>query len=164
MSPGRRACLALAASALLAACAHTPPESTGAAVETQSWQGRLSLNVASEPPQALHAQFALQGHAEAGRLELISPLGNTVAVLQWQPGQAELLQAGESRLYPSLDTLAQEATGAALPLAALFDWLAGRATPAAGWQADLHALDQGRLRARRLYPTPEADLRLVLDR
>ncbi len=163
MSLRRRAALAalLAASALLAACAHHPPATP--TPDAQAWQGRLSLTVASEPPQALHAQFTLQGHAEAGRLSLDSPLGSTLAVLQWQPGQAELLQGGQARQYDSLDALAQEATGAALPLAALFDWLQGRDTPAPGWQADLGQISHGRLSARRLMPLPEAELRVILD-
>jgi outer membrane lipoprotein LolB len=54
-------------------------------------------------------------------------------------------------------------TGAALPVAALFDWLAGRAADVAGWQVDLSLREQGRLSARRDTPRPGAELRLVLD-
>ena len=47
--------------------------------------------------------------------------------------------------------------------AALFDWLQGRATAAAGWQVDLSRMEQGRLSARRHDPQPPAALRIVLD-
>jgi outer membrane lipoprotein LolB len=57
-----------------------------------------------------------------------------------------------------------EATGSAIPVAALFDWLEGRNTAVPGWQADLSELGQGRLRAQRMQPPPAADLRVVLDR
>jgi outer membrane lipoprotein LolB len=60
--------------------------------------------------------------------------------------------------------LVAHATGAAIPVAALFDWLRGIDTPVAGWKADLSLLSQGRLRAQRLEPPPPADLRFVLDR
>jgi outer membrane lipoprotein LolB len=51
-----------------------------------------------------------------------------------------------------------------MPVAALFDWLAGVPTPVPGWEPDLAALSDGRIRAHRTQPPPEADLRVVLDR
>jgi outer membrane lipoprotein LolB len=60
--------------------------------------------------------------------------------------------------------MVEQATGASLPVAALFDWLAGVNTPVPGWEADLSQLGEGRLRAQRREPPPLADLRVVLDR
>jgi outer membrane lipoprotein LolB len=85
-------------------------------------------------------------------------------VLGWTPGTAVLRSNGKTREFPSLDALAQEATGAQLPVAALFDWLAGRATPIPGWEPDVSQVAEGRLRARRTDPTPPADLRVVFER
>jgi outer membrane lipoprotein LolB len=71
---------------------------------------------------------------------------------------------GKTRNFDSVESLVTHATGAAIPVAALFDWLRGIDTPVAGWQPDLSLLAQGRLRARRVEPSPPADLRVVLDR
>ena len=97
-------------------------------------------------------------------LGAVSPLGNTLALLQWQPGRAELHDSRGVRPYASLDELAASVTGTPIPLAALFDWLHGQPREAAGWSADLSRLDAGRLTARRHQPLPSAELRLVLDR
>jgi outer membrane lipoprotein LolB len=63
-----------------------------------------------------------------------------------------------------MNALVERATGSAIPLAALFDWLRGIDTPVPGWRADLSQLEQGRLAALRLEPPPEADLRVVFER
>jgi outer membrane lipoprotein LolB len=120
--------------------------------------------VDSEPPQSYSAGFTLAGTAQTGQLSLSSPLGSTLAVMQWQPGQALLRQGEQTRRYASLDELAAAVTGTPLPLAALFDWLHGTPQTAEGWQADLSRLPEGRLTARRLLPPPAAELRLVLER
>ncbi len=54
-------------------------------------------------------------------------------------------------------------TGSDIPVAALFDWLQGKATTVSGWQTDLSRIADGRLRAERYSPPPEASLRIVLD-
>ncbi len=150
---------------LLAGCAQPtlrPP--TGSPAAASYWQGRLALRVAAQPePTSFFANFELQGTAETGELLLSSPIGTTVAQLRWNPQTALLRNNGQTRAFDSLDALAQEATGTALPIAALFEWLQGRAVSAAGWQADLTQLDAGRLLARRLQPAPAADLRLILE-
>ncbi len=150
---------------LLAGCAQPvlrPP--AGSAAAAAYWQGRLALRVASHPePTSFFANFELQGTAEAGELRLSSPIGTTLAQLRWSPQTALLRNNGQTRVFDSLDTLAQEATGTAIPIAALFEWLQGRPVAAAGWQADLSQLAAGRLLAQRLDPAPAADLRLILD-
>ena len=94
---------------------------------------------------------------------LYGPLGSTAAHLNWTPDAATLRSNGSVRQFNSLDALALQATGTNLPIAALFDWLAGRDVPVPGWQADLSQLGQGRLTARRTQPEPSAELRLILE-
>jgi outer membrane lipoprotein LolB len=71
---------------------------------------------------------------------------------------------GQTRQFESVDSLVQHATGAAIPVAALFDWLRGIATPVPGWHPDLSQLAQGRIFATRSEPPPQADLRVAIDR
>lgn len=135
-----------------------------AALPASQWSGRLALQVEGGAPGSFAAGFELRGRPEAGELLILTPLGSTAARLEWSPGQARLFAGGQVREAASVDALAQEVTGAPLPVAALFDWLAGTATPIAGWQADLSELREGRLAARRDSPPPVARLRLVLER
>lgn len=151
-----RRAAALALVSLLGACATRPPLPAG------GWSGRLALRVDSQPPQAFSALFDLHGTAEAGELQLTSVLGQTLATVRWSPAGAELQRGNDLQRRGSLDELTRELTGAALPVAALFDWLAGRSSEASGWQADLSAQSQGRLVARREQPAPAAELRLVV--
>ena len=148
--------------ALLAACA-TPPKPVAAPGE-QAWSGRMALTVDGQASQSFSAGFELKGAPEAGELTLTNPLGGTVAVLSWSPGNATLRSNGATRQFDSLEALAQEATGAPLPVASLFDWLSGKPTPVPGWEPDVTQVAEGRLRARRVAPPPAADLRLVFER
>ena len=152
---------AMACALALAGCA-TPPRT--AAPGEQSWTGRMALTVQGRAGDSFSAGFELRGAPQAGELRLFNPLGGTIAVLSWSPGKATLQANGRTREFPSVEALAQEATGAPLPLASLFDWLEGKATPVPGWAPDLSQLDAGRLRAHRSDPPPPADLRLVLER
>jgi outer membrane lipoprotein LolB len=153
--------LALAA-LLLAGCAHPlrPPEERSA----QYWSGRLALQVEESQSQSFAAAFELEGSPETGELKLFSPLGGTLARLIWAPGSATLNSGSKAQQFDSLEALAAQATGTALPVAALFDWLRGVNTPVPGWVADLSQLADGRLRARRVSPAPAADLRVALDK
>lgn len=157
-----RAWWGLALCALLLAGCAVPPRT--AAPGVQSWNGRLALSVEGQASQSFSAGFELKGAPEAGELSLFNPLGGTVAVLAWSPGTATLRANGSTRQFPSLEALAQEATGAPLPVASLFDWLAGKPTPVPGWEADVTQVAEGRLRARRTDPPPPADLRVVFER
>lgn len=153
----------LAALVLVAGCA-TPQRSTSAVSGSASWGGRMALQVEDNASQSFSAGFELRGSAASGELSLFNPLGGTVAVLAWAPGTASLRSNGELRQFDSLEALAAQATGAPIPVAALFDWLEGKPTAAAGWQPDLSQLQQGRLRARRTEPPPALDLRVAFDR
>ena len=127
------------------------------------WQGRLSLRIQSEPATSMSAGFLLRGEATHGRLDLYSPLGTTLAALRWSPDNVQLQQGGQLQRFESLDELTEQATGAALPVSALFDWLHGVPSLAPGWQADLSQLPQGLLIAQRITPNPTVHLRIKLD-
>lgn len=149
---------------LIAGCASTTRDK-GNFYPENHWQGRIAIKVLSAPPQAFSADFELDGQGEAGTLALFSPLGTTVAHMQWAPGLAQLRNGGELRNFDSLSALAQQATGTELPVAALFDWLRGTATAAPGWEADLSQLPEGRLLARRMADSaPAVELRILLER
>jgi outer membrane lipoprotein LolB len=123
----------------------------------------LALRLDTEPPQSFSASFQLSGQANQGELVLLTPIGSTAAAMAWSPGGATLRNGAESRAFASLEAMVSEVTGTPLPVAALFDWLAGQATPAPGWEVDLARLPQGRLTAQRKSPQPQAELRLILD-
>ena len=132
-------------------------------------QGRISLRVeanSEQPAQALYGAFVISGNAQAGELVLNSPLGNTVAKLTWTPQSAELIANNASTRYPSTDALLAAVTGTALPLTALFDWLAGINTPVEGWEVDVSKVmnaDSAKLTAKRIRPEPVVDLRIALE-
>jgi len=152
---------ALAVLSLLSACASlTPPHAQG----SQLLSGRLSVRVDSEPVRAFSAAFELSGDARTGALVLSSPLGATLAQARWAPGEAVLETPGTRARYPDLDTLAEQALGERVPLAALFDWLRGRPWSGAvsqglpagepgftqmGWRVGLARFAQGWVEARR---------------
>ena len=156
-------CLALIAMFLVVGCAGNQRATGQYDPQREEWAGRISLQVASEPVQSFSASFELKGRAESGELTLISPLGNVLAVLRWSPGQAQLDRGPQDiQRFASVDELMERATGAAIPLSALFAWLQGNNATASGWVADLTRYGEGRLSARRTL-APEANLRVVLD-
>jgi outer membrane lipoprotein LolB len=160
----RAALTALLLSCLwLSGCALPERSLNPDSVSAQVWRGRLALRFDDPSLKAFSAGFELTGNERTGELLLFSPLGTTVASLRWSPLGAFLLSEGSTRQFDSLDALALEATGAALPMASLFQWLQGQASEADGWQSDLSQLSQGKLQARRSRPLPAAELRLVLE-
>jgi outer membrane lipoprotein LolB len=154
----------LLAASLLAGCARPPATARPSDASHDFWSGRLSLQVQSEPAQSFSAGFELKGQPERGELTLISPLGNVLGVLRWSPSEA-VLDSGDhqSQRFESVDALMTQATGAAVPLSALFAWLQGDNTSVSGWTADLSRRSEGRILAKRIQPEPQADLRVVLD-
>lgn len=160
----RALCLGALAGAglLLAGCA--TPVAPHAAGEPTAWSGRLALRLESDPVQSFSALFELQGSAEAGKLVLTTPIGNTLAQLLWSPGEALLMDGRSTRRFASVDALIEAATGAAIPVGALFAWLAGREQSVDGWRPDLSQVKAGRLAAVRESPAPRADLRIVFER
>jgi outer membrane lipoprotein LolB len=155
--PTRGCAALLIALSVLAGCASAPRPAPDLA-------GRLALRVEAyqgAPARNVSAQFELRGDARAGELLLTSPLGSVAAQARWQPGSAELVTPDGTRRFDDLDSLAEELLGQALPLAALIDWLRGRAWPGApsatseggfeqlGWRVDLSRLAEGWVTAAR---------------
>lgn len=161
---------------LIAGCAtNTPTKGINSTLKTDntanevnfSRQGRIAIRVDSETPQSLSGAFTLNGNAQNGDLSLSTPLGSILAELSWTPQEAVLKANNETRRFDSTDALMLQVTGTVLPLAALFDWLAGRDTTAPGWQLDLTQMNQPdnqRLVAKRTAPLPTVELRVVLDK
>ena len=143
----------------LAGCAQPMPS---APVEENSWNGRIALQIDGQASQSFSAMFELRGTAQAGGLVLLSPFGNRIAQLDWKDGHAQLVSGQDTRTSDSLDTLLQDVTGTRIPVTALFSWLKGTQASAAGWQADLTGIADGRLTARRDDPQPTATLRIAL--
>lgn len=161
---------------LLAACATTPhPTPT---YPGDSVSGRLALRVEAHngvAARSFAAPFELRGQADAGQFSLFTPLGTTAARADWQAGQAVLTdEQGRQTRYSSLDGLAADMLGEALPMAALLDWLRGQPWTGApheangtgfaqlGWQIDTRARDEGRIEARRSAP-PVVTVRVRLE-
>jgi len=162
----KRRALLLAGSAVLlvlAGCA-SPGGAPGPGARTEAWSGRLSLRLEGDASQSFSAVFELRGAPRAGELILTSPIGSTLARLHWAPGEAVLSNGSETRRYESVDALIEAATGAAIPVGALFAWLAGRDERVPGWRPDLSQVAAGRLQATRESPAPRADLRIVFER
>ena len=152
----------------IAGCAHkmdaTGTNNIKKEAETAFWAGRISMQVQSDPVQAFFAGFELKGQADIGELTLISPLGSILGVMRWTPTEATLDQGGSIQRFATTNELLAQATGAAVPISALFDWLGGKNTTAPGWTADLSQRVNGRITAQRTEPSPQANLRIVLDR
>ena len=151
---------------LLSGCAtpnRTDKAITNEQASSQEWQGRISVQVFGDAPTSMSASFLLRGDANNGELDLYSPLGNTVGALQWTPHFVQLSDGNKHQYFSSLAELTEKTTGAALPINAIFSWLQGRNEQATGWQADLSAVSQGALTARRTAPAPEVTLRIKFD-
>lgn len=168
----RGACAAFLAVLLaLGGCALPPPSTVPATV----LGGRLAVRVDSDPPRSFAAEFELRGDARVGSLRLIGPLGLTAAEARWSPAGASLLTGDGVQAYPDTESLGAAALGERVPLAALLDWLRGRAWPQApseavpsgfaqlGWRVDLSRAAEGRIEARR-EAAPAVTVRAQVER
>lgn len=144
------------------------PSGSLQSIEISVWHGRLAVTVQADseqsPARSFVGDFELSGSAAAGRLVLYSPLGMTVASLNWTPTIALLRSGGEFRAFESLDALITQTLGTEVPVTALFAWLAGESTSTGGWNADLSQRASGHITARRTSPSPAAEIRLILER
>lgn len=164
---------AAGAAALTAGCAALAPPPLPPGLIS----GRLAVLVAphdGHPASQIGGSFELRGNAAHGQLDLVSPLGITVARARWSPRRVELASAEGPVVFASLDELSTQTFGEPLPLAALFDWLRGRPWPGApalmatdgfeqlGWQIDTSRLADGQFAARR-PAAPTVTLRARLE-
>lgn len=148
---------------MLNACATGIKQNVAPVQATKEWTGRLSLQVQSDPPQQLNASFALQGGAQKGQLDVLSPFGTTLASLQWTPQEAVMQQGDQQHRFASIAIMTERLTGAQLPMTELFDWLNGQPTEVTGWQTDVSQLASGWLFATRTSPAPTVLLKIKLD-
>ncbi len=146
-------------------------------VPIETLMGRLSVRIDGQPERGVSAGFELTGNAEQGGLLLTGPLGTTAARASWWPGHAVLASAGTETDYLELDSLVTAALGEPIPMAALFDWLRGRAWPGAaanprpdgtagfeqlGWRINLARWPEGAIEAYRAAP-PAITVRARLE-
>ncbi len=83
--------------------------------------------------EALHGSFTWSQTPQRTQVTLLSPLGQTLAVIDVQAGAASLRQPGQPpQVAADADALAQTALGWPLPVAGLRDWLQGYARDAQG--------------------------------
>jgi outer membrane lipoprotein LolB len=177
--PGRISvvcCALLSALSALGGCTSLPTGQDPGSLARHS-TGRLALRVDGDAARSMSAGFELRGDAQSGLLALSTPLGTQLARATWQAGRIELDTGDSVRRYHSLDELSEDAFGQALPMAALFDWLKGRAWAGApytsladepgylqlGWEVRLGRLGDGLIVANRLTPAPAISVRIKLD-
>jgi len=148
----RRALLCLAIplslSGALAGCASvnaTRAFDTGGAATSQFYSGRFAANYERYGrPEGVQGTFHWEERGGNVRLDLVSPLGQTLAVVTSTPSGATLdLPNQPPRNAPEVDSLMENALGFALPVAGLRDWLHGK--PAPGTPANATRDAQGRL-------------------
>jgi outer membrane lipoprotein LolB len=178
----------LAAAALLPGCASTPPPLAGPVLA-----GRIAVRSEAAPghdARSASGQFELRGGPEHGQLVLTSPIGTVVARARWSGPAAGLARAagaadieleanGGTRRFDNFDDMTEAALGQSLPLAAMFDWLAGRPWPHApavfdadraafeqlGWRVDRSRYESdGLVAADRPLPPPALHVRVKIDR
>lgn len=123
----------------------------------------MGLLVHSDPEQSLHAGFELQGNAQEGELLMLSPLGGTLARLQWDPAQAVLERGSERWRSRDLASLGQQLLQTPLPIEALFAWLQRESLNKDGWSVNLERWSAGRITAERRQPGPAATLTIVFE-
>lgn len=95
--------------------------------DTIALSGRLSIQYSlNNQPQSLHGSFTWDQQNDHIILSLLSPLGQTLAVIDSKPGEAVLTQSGKSPIMANdVDVLVSQALGWPLPVSGLRDWLQG---------------------------------------
>lgn len=129
-------------------------------------QGQMSIKLsafADQPAKGLSLGFFFAGNTNTGQLDLMTLMGSQMAQVNWQPGQAWLINDKGRARYDNLDSLSEAALGEPLPLRQLVHWLQGRPDPELpsapgpdadtfiqqGWLIDARELPYKRLNARR---------------
>lgn len=122
----------------LSGCATTSAPRSSAAVapyrQTLDLSGRIAINYSRDgKAESLSGKFTWQQSAQQTDVSLISPTGQTVAVISVTPSSATLKQSGKApRSAADLDSLMRETLGWSLPVSGLREWLQGHATAADG--------------------------------
>lgn len=141
--PGKIA-LVIALPFFIAACSTvaTAPQATVSSqsapartyLEAIDLSGRISVHYQRQGnDEALHGSFTWAQAVGHTVVTLLSPLGQTVAVIDVRPDITTMTQAGSpARAAPDADALAAEVLGWPLPIAGLRGWLQGFAIDTAG--------------------------------
>jgi outer membrane lipoprotein LolB len=128
---------ALAAALAIGGCASTsmPPRDAAATTmhaarpyhETLSMAGRLSVRYEQNGRnEAVHGSFIWQQEPDQTRIELRSPTGQTIALIDVTPFASTLTQSNQPpRQAANVDALAADALGWPLPVSGLRNWLQG---------------------------------------
>ena len=112
--------------ALMAACATpvaVPPD--------RSYSGRFSATAtAAEKRETVSGSFSLEIRGLQKTLDLVSPLGTTVARIEVEPGGARATGAQMQEVRGAdADALTEQLLGWPLPVSGLADWIEGRPAP-----------------------------------
>ena len=106
--------------------------------------GKISVRYEKDnKPQQLPGSFEWEQRGPHLRINLLSPLGQTLARITLDDNRAILEQEGQPPRYAQdLDQLLQNSLGWSLPAAGMRDWLQGFIPQANGQHLALHRLDQ----------------------
>lgn len=119
--------VAATVSAVLAGCAG--PARIGGDGAAFERTGRFAVNVtdAGTAPEAVQGGFAWRDTGRVLRIDLVNPVGSTLARIMVEPSGAVLEHAdGSIETAADADALLAKVMGTALPVANLRDWLQGR--------------------------------------
>jgi len=128
------------------------------------WEGRVVIDVQSQPPTQLSGPFTLEMTPESGSLRLSGPLGSTAALLSWGTNWASIQSSQlkpKEQHFTSLSELTQHWLGSPIDLEELMPGLMGQENTHAGW---LFGDNSGRVKmAQRHFPAPAVSIKLILD-
>ncbi|RKP58831.1 lipoprotein insertase outer membrane protein LolB [Pararobbsia silviterrae] len=186
------ACLA-ALTLLLGACAQAPvkpasPAQAAATARTQiDYEGRFAIkyNDQNGAERNAYGNFTWHQEGETVSVELKSPLGQTLAVIESAPASATLEMPNRApQTAPKVDDLMHDALGFALPVSNLRYWLEPAPAPGSkattdtdpsngrikelkqdGWTVDYYeyAADNSVKRMNLVRTEPPIAIRIVLD-
>jgi outer membrane lipoprotein LolB len=128
-----RVLIIAAALSVLSGCATTSGPRSSAAVapyrDSVELAGRIAINYSRDGKnESLSGKFTWRQSQANTDVSLISPTGQTVAVINVTPGSATLRESGKApRSAPDLDSLTTQTLGWTLPVSGLRDWLQGYA-------------------------------------
>jgi outer membrane lipoprotein LolB len=142
--------LFLLALALTGACTTTLPLPSGTRTYRSDVRlgGRLSVSYrAAGKPESLQGKFLWVQRGEEIDIELLTPLGQTIARIAIAPGRARIEQSGgDVREAASIDQLTEQMLGWTLPVNGLRYWLQGFMPDARGQLASVTPDQSGTLR------------------
>jgi len=182
----------LFALAWLGACSTTVPLPSGTRVYRSDLRlsGRLSVSYRADgTPRSMQGKFLWTQRDQQIDIELLTPLGQTMARIAIAPGRARIEQAGgEVREASSIEQLTEQTLGWPLPVDGLRYWLQGFTRDSMGqlttitpdqsgslrsegwklryaaWQADRSTTVPKRIDFSRETKSSDLSIRLVIDR